>query len=264
MTKKLIGKIILITGASSGLGEQLAYSAAKQGATLVLCARREENLKKITQKCHELSGQEATYYLMDIGEYETTQLVLERIVRRFKKIDVLINNAGFGLFKEFNQFDLTVAEKMFKVNVLGLMNITQRVAKLMDQQQQGHIINIGSLGGKMASPKSSVYSATKFAVIGFSDALRLELKPHGVIVTTVNPGPIKTEFFETADETGNYLASIGRLAIDPAKLSEKIIHSIGKSKREINTPKIMAFASIMSSLFPNLSDILAMSLFNKK
>ncbi|MGX7029851.1 SDR family NAD(P)-dependent oxidoreductase [Vagococcus zengguangii] len=264
MTKKLVGKVVLITGASSGLGEQLAYSAARQGATLILCARREEQLLEITKKCQELSGHEAVYYLIDIAEYETTELVLERIIRRFKKIDVLINNAGFGLFREFIQFDFDVADKMFKVNVLGLMAITQKIAQLMIDQKQGHIINIGSQGGKMASPKSSVYSATKFAVIGFSDALRLELKPHGVMVTTVNPGPITTEFFETADETGNYLASIGRLAIDPAKLSEKIIRVIGKSKREINTPKIMSFASIMSSLFPNLSDILTVSLFNKK
>ncbi|MGX6961176.1 SDR family NAD(P)-dependent oxidoreductase [Vagococcus xieshaowenii] len=264
MARRLEGKTVLITGASSGLGEQLAYSAAKEGAILILCARREDKLVTITQQCTQLSGKEATYYLMDITDYEMTELVLDRMIRRFTKIDVLINNAGFGLFREFLSFEMETAEKMFQVNVLGLMHLTKKIANHMVTQEQGHIINIGSQGGKIASPKSSVYSATKFAVIGFSNALRLELKPKGVIVTTINPGPIKTNFFDIADETGNYLDSIGKLAIDPSVLSKKIVNLIGKNKRELNTPKIMEVASRMSSLFPKLSDILTVSLFNKK
>ena len=192
----LTNKVVVVTGGSAGLGEQICYEAAKQGAVVVVCARRINLIGKVREQCAVLSGREAFSYQLDIADPESVERVVEAISAEVGPIDVLVNNAGFGLFENFVEIDLAVARQMFDVNVLGMMTFTQKVAIKMIEAGQGHIINVASMAGKMATAKSTVYSATKFAVLGFSNALRLELKPLGVAVTTVNPGPIQTEFFD--------------------------------------------------------------------
>ena len=108
-----------------------------------------------------------------------------------------------------------------------------------------------------------MYSATKFAVLGFSNALRLELKPFGIHVTTVNPGPIETAFFDQADPSGNYLASLGTFVLEPTKLAKTIVKAMIHPKREINRPQVMGVAAKFYTLFPAIGDYLAGSLFNK-
>ena len=130
--------------------------------------------------------------------------------------------------------------------------------------QSGHIINIASMAGKMATPKSTIYSATKFAVIGFSNALRLELKPFGIHVTTVNPGPIETNFFNIADPNGSYLDKIGAMVLQADDLAKEIVNTFGKNKREINRPRLMNTAAFFYQVFPTIGDYLAGGIFNKK
>ncbi|HFD1648670.1 TPA: SDR family NAD(P)-dependent oxidoreductase, partial [Enterococcus faecium] len=149
-------------------------------------------------------------------------------------------------------------------NILGMMVLTQKFAIDMAERRQGHIINIASMAGKMATAKSTVYSATKFAVLGFSNALRLELKPLGVAVTTVNPGPIETDFFDKADPSGSYLEKVGQIVLEPAKLAKMIVRNMRHPKREINQPFILEVASKFYTLFPTIGDYLASGIFNKK
>lgn len=262
--KDLTGKTVLITGASSGLGEAIAYEAAKRHAKLILCARREDKLKVIAEKCIRLSNESCDYFSLDVSDFNCVEETLSIIETNNPKVDVLVNCAGFGLFEPFLETDIENTMKMFKVNVLGLMYLTQKIAIRMAEDTSGHIINIGSQAGKMATPKSSIYAATKFAVIGFSNSLRLELKPLGIAVTTVNPGPIKTNFFETADPSGDYLATLGKVALDPDKLAKKVVNIMGTDKREINAPFIMELGSKSYQLFPHIGDYLASTLFNKK
>lgn len=262
--KRLEDKVVLITGGSSGLGEQIAYESAKQGAVVIVCARNIEALQAVSERCEVLSGRGSRYYELDMEKPEQIEQVYNEIHREFPRIDVLVNNAGFGLFRDFLEFDMATAEKMFRVNVLGLMYLTQKVALQMAEIGSGHIVNIASQGGKMATAKSSIYSATKFAVLGFSNALRLELKPLNVKVTTVNPGPIDTRFFDIADESGTYLESVGKMVLNPVKLSQQIVRSFGTSRREINAPGVMEVASKLYTLFPRIGDALAISIFNRK
>lgn len=175
-----------------------------------------------------------------------------------------MNNAGFGMFENFVDFDLEIAKNMFNVNVLGMMYFTQKIAIAMVNNRQGHIFNVASMAGKMATPKSTVYSATKFAVLGFSNALRLELRPANVFVTTINPGPIATEFFDKADPSGSYLENLGGIVLDPHKLAKTIVNKMGKPTREINRPLIMEGASRFYGMFPQIGDFLAGGLFNRK
>ncbi len=262
--EKLSGKTILITGASGGLGEEIAYEAAKKGARVLLCSRREEELSKISKKCSTLSGQKSDYFTLDISDFDDVQEKLDLVEANYPNIDVLVNCAGYGRFELFLDSDFRETVNMFQVNVLGLIYVTQKISLMMSLKGSGHIINIASQAGKMATPKSSIYAATKFSVIGFSNSLRLELKPLGISVTTVNPGPIKTPFFDIADPTGNYLTSLGSLALSPERLARKIVSSMGTYKREINAPFIMELGSKSYQLFPHVGDFLATNIFDKK
>ncbi len=260
----LAGKVVVITGGSAGLGEQIAYTCAEKGAVVVVCARRIQLIGKVRTECERKRGVPAYAYQLDISSPENIDEIYEKITTEIGHVDVLVNCAGFGLFENFVDFDFEVARQMFEVNVLGLMYLTQKFAIDMSERGFGHIINIASQAGKIATAKSSVYSATKFAVIGFSNALRLELKPLGVFVTTVNPGPIATDFFDKADRSGEYLASVDWIVLNPKELAQKIVRSMGSSKREINSPVILEAASKFYQLFPHLGDYFAGSLFNKK
>ena len=257
----LTNKVVVVTGGSAGLGEQICYEAAKQGAVVVVCARRINLIGKVREQCAVLSGREAFSYQLDIADPESVERVVEAISA---EVGPIVNNAGFGLFENFVEIDLAVARQMFDVNVLGMMTFTQKVAIKMIEAGQGHIINVASMAGKMATAKSTVYSATKFAVLGFSNALRLELKPLGVAVTTVNPGPIQTEFFDKADPTGTYLAAVDKIVLDPTKLAKEVVGSMGTSRREINRPFVMEAAARFYTLFPHLGDFIAGNILNKK
>lgn len=263
-SNKLENQVVFITGASSGLGEQIAYFSAKQNATLVITARSEELLSKVAKRCTSYTNNVVASFVMDVTDRQQVKEVISTVEQHYGKIDILVNNAGFGLFEEFIKFDLQVAEEMFQVNVLGLIHLTKLVACQMATKGSGHIINIASQGGKMATPKSTIYSATKFAVIGFSNALRLELKPHGIYVTTVNPGPIRTNFFKRADQSGDYLASVKSFALEPELVGKRIVQSMGKNKREINLPWFMELGSRLYCLFPKVGDYFSGTIFNRK
>lgn len=260
----LNNKVVVVTGGSSGLGEQICYEAARRGAIVAVCARRISLIGKVKERCEELSGKKAFSFQLDIADPENVDHVIGRITEEAGSVDVLVNNAGFGIFDNFLDADLTVGRNMFNVNILGMMVFTQKIAVEMAERQNGHIINIASMAGKMATPKTSIYSATKFAVLGFSNALRLELKPLGIAVTTVNPGPIATSFFDQADPSGEYLESLNLFVLDPNHLAKEIVQSMGTYKREINRPRIMEVAARFYTLLPHAGDLLAGSIFNKK
>lgn len=261
---KLKNKIVLVTGGSTGLGEVICYEAAKQGAIVIVSARRTTLIEAVKKRCQELSQNEAYAFTVDFEDAASIQRLIQQIKETVGVVDIVVNNVGFGIFEEFVAFDLEKMRKMFEVNLFGMMYLTQALAIDMLPLEKGHFINIASMAGKMATPKSTIYSATKFAIIGFSNALRLELKPFNIHVTTVNPGPIKTNFFNLADPSGDYLSRIDHFVLDPKKLAQAIVKSMISPKREINRPYMMSAAAQLYTLFPRLGDYLAGGLFNKK
>lgn len=263
--RDLDGKLVLITGASSGLGELVAYEVAKRGARVVLCARNLEKLRQVAEKCKEISQTSAFVVQLDVSDSDAIDQQLNHVLKDIGSVDVLVNSAGFGLFETFQQIDMHVTEKMFRVNVLGLMYVTQKIAQQMIESGRGQIFNIASVAGKIATPKSTMYSATKFAIVGFSNALRLELRPLGVQVTTVNPGPMATNFFKQADPSGRYFDAVKLLSLSPNRVAHQISEAIGYRRREINAPLYMEAIHRGYELFPNFGDLLASSsFFNRK
>jgi len=261
---RLKGKTIVITGASGGLGEKIAYAAAKSGANVVLLARKLEKLEKIKESIEKTYSVKCMVDRLDVSRVEDIPSVFKKINAEIGSIDVLINNAGFGIFEEAHEATIEDIQGMFNVNVIGLIACTKEVLIFMRNRKSGHIINIASQAGKLATPKSSAYAATKHAVIGFSNSLRMELAPYNVFVTTVNPGPIATQFFDIADKSGTYIKNIERYMLNPEKLANIIVQSIFTKRREINLPRWMNAGSVLYTLFPRLVEKVGGKAFYQK
>ena len=251
-------RIIVITGASGGLAEEI-IKRLPQTDQLVLLGRDKEKLEDMYAY-----RERVTCFQIDIKDDEAVQDIIDTIYQKFDRIDIFINNAGFGEFKDFDQYSNRDIRDMFDVNTLATINFSRLVGQKMAEVQSGHIINIASMAGLIASSKSTIYSATKFAVIGFSNALRLELADKEVYVTTVNPGPIATKFFDKADPSGNYLKSVEEFTLQPDDVAKKIVAIFGKNKRELNMPFLLKAAHKAYILFPKLSDFLTRKVFNYK
>lgn len=264
MMNRLQGKTVVITGASGGLGKEIAIQSAKYGASVILLARSMDKLEVVRQMLIDIYQVEAYAFQLDVANPNHVKAVFTQIAREVGEIDVLVNNAGYGIFKEAFETDVHEAKAMFDVNVLGLMACTSSVLPMMKRRKSGHIINIASQAGKMETPKSSLYSATKFAVLGYSNALRMELKNDHVFVTTVNPGPIATDFFSLADESGNYIKSIDKIILKPEAVAKKIVDAMFTNKREINVPGWMDMVSKLYYLFPKTVERIGKQAFLKK
>jgi uncharacterized protein len=262
--RDLVNKVVVITGASSGIGEEMAYEVAKRGGTPVLLARSYTKLEEIQKRVKETYDVTPFIYHLDVCDEQQIKEVFSQVMVDTGKIDVLINNAGFGVFTSVEESKLVEVKEMFDVNVVGLIACTQAALPYMTEKGEGHIIQIASLAGKIATPKSSAYAATKHAVLGFTNALRMELVNTNIRVTAINPGPIKTNFFDRADTTGQYVKSVEKYMLEPSFVAKKVVGVIGKRKRELSLPFWMGFGPIFYALFPSLFEWLAKGSLSKK
>ena len=248
---------ILITGASGGIAQ--AMIPLLKDDFLILLGRDAQKIEELYA-----SHPKKSIYEIDISKAADLAALVEKIYQDYGKIDVLVNNAGYAIYDDFENFSEDQVRAMFDVNLFALMALCRLVGKEMKAAKAGHIINIVSISGKIASAKSSIYSATKFAALGFSNTIRLELAPYNVAVTTVNPGPVATGFFDLADPDGSYQKSVQAFLISPEKVASKIVQAMGTKKREINLPWILEATNKFYTLFPNLADFLARKVFNFK
>ncbi|TMW73706.1 SDR family NAD(P)-dependent oxidoreductase [Alteribacter natronophilus] len=257
-------RVVAITGASGGLGLEMAKETARKGGLPVMLARSAEKLEQGAAVIKNETGIRPVVYELDVSDASAVKQVFSKIARETGTVDVLINNAGFGIFDEFEQAKLQDIKEMFEVNVYGLFSCTQAVLPAMRKQGYGHIIHVASQAGKLATPKSGGYSATKHAVLAFANSLRMELEGSGIRVSTVNPGPVRTNFFSRADQTGQYEKSVEKFMLDAGAVAAKTIALIDRPKRELNLPRWMNAGSKIYQLFPGLMEKLAGSQFRKK
>ncbi|MBS2770144.1 SDR family oxidoreductase [Anoxybacillus rupiensis] len=260
---RIEGKQIVITGASSGIGEQMAYEVAKRKAIPILLARNEKKLADMAEHIQQTYSVPCRYEALDVSDITAVEATFHKLLQEME-IDVLVNNAGFGVFRHIEDIDLTEAEKMLEVNVLGMIACTKAVYSHMINRRSGHIINIASQAGKMATPKSSVYAATKHAVLGFTNSLRMEAAQHGVFVTAVNPGPIATSFFAIADSSGSYVKNIEKWMLRPEEVARRVVDVMMTPAREVNMPGWMSVGSRLYQLVPSLVEKVAKRAFFQK
>ncbi|CAM4183813.1 hypothetical protein FHS16_000109 [Paenibacillus endophyticus] len=253
-------KVIFISGASSGIGALTAIKLAERGAIPILTGRNVEKLKEIAMS---IKGK-VSYYQMDVTDNKQVQQTVEAVIAKYGKIDVLLNNAGYGQFEPFASMPVDHFEQMMNTNYMGVVRCTKAVIPHMVNRGIGHIVNIASLAGKIGTAKSTSYTATKHAVLGFTNSLRMELRGSGIQVSAVNPGPIDTPFFSLADPSGSYVKNVSWFMMKPEYVVDRIVKLIERRKDELDLPKKAAVAIRLYQLLPRTIDRLFGGMLNRK
>lgn len=192
MTQGIADKVVVITGASSGLGEATARALSKQGARLALGARRADRIQSLA---HELThaGGKAMAVLMDVTDHAQVKQLVDVTAREYGRIDVMINNAGIMPQALLERFQIDQWDRMIDVNIKGVLYGIAAALPYMQRQKSGHFINVSSVAGHKVGPGFAVYAATKHAVRAISEGLRQEVKPYNIRTTVVSPGAVATE-----------------------------------------------------------------------
>jgi NAD(P)-dependent dehydrogenase (short-subunit alcohol dehydrogenase family) len=224
-------RVALVTGASSGIGEQTVLQLLDAGFTVYAAARRVERMAGLADRGAHVLG-------MDVTAEESVAAGIERIAAEGGGVDVLVNNAGYGSYGAVEDVSIDEARRQFEVNLFGLARLVQLVTPGMRERRYGRIVNVSSIGGKFYEPFGAWYHATKFAVEGFSDSLRLELRPFGIDVVIIEPGPVLTEWSEIARDS--LLTTSGSTAYaDHARRAHRVLEEFDKPGRAA-TPEDVA------------------------
>lgn len=190
-----MNKTILITGATSGFGKAIAYRFAKEGYNICITGRRAERLAAIKEDLEQQYGSKVITLTFDIRDRKQVEDAIADLKTQVDRIDILVNNAGLASgMATIDEGNIDDWELMIDTNVKGLLYITRQIAPMMRAQASGHIINIGSTAGKLVYRNGNVYCATKFAVDALNQAMRIDLLPYGIKVSSINPGMAETEF----------------------------------------------------------------------
>lgn len=254
---------VFLTGASQGIGKEIALELArkKKASQLFLIARTEKALLDLKEICEKENAElKVEIIVCDLAKQEERK----KLFPLLSEVDVLIHNAGFGTYRFAEDFTEEEERELFEVNVFAPMELSRKILPFLYQKKQGQLIFIASQASKMVTPKSSLYSASKFALRGYAEGVRLEAKKKGVYVSVVNPGPVKTGFFKRADKDGTYSASVQAFSLDAASLAKKIVRLLDKPKRELNLPRSMALGAKLFACFPSLGDWFLGNVANRK
>jgi short-subunit dehydrogenase len=245
---RLRGAVVVVTGASSGIGWETALAFAKAGATVVGAARRKDRLDQLASAI-EQNGGRALSVECDVSDFEQVESLRRSVHEAFGRCDVLVNNAGVPGGGPFTKLSVEQIERVVRINYLGVLYCTKAFLPGMLEAGRGHIVNVASLAGRYAVPGSSVYSSTKHAVVAFSEALYYEVAPQGVRVTTVNPSFVRTESFSSGDMERLPKA----IVLDADQVAEAILDVVRKDKApEVSVPRWMASMQSIRLLAPPL------------
>lgn len=248
---KLTDKTVVITGASSGIGRAVALEMARRGAHLFLGARRLGELEKTAADCRAL-GVRATAVATDVTRREDC----ERLIAAAGHVDVLINNAGFAVFDAVAEAKSDDVRSMMETNYFGMLHCTQAVLRQMLQRGSGSIVNVASIAGIMGFARMGGYCATKFAVIGLTEALRDEVIGRGVTVALVCPGTTETEFFTKAERAKMPGASGLIPAASAARVARAVCDAAEDGRYRRILPLLAAVYMRMKEVFPRLAHVL--------
>lgn len=227
-TSNIAGKIVVVTGASSGLGESTARLLAAQGAKVVIGARRMDRIDSVVRDIAAAGG-EAIGVKTDVTVRKDVEGLVQTALKKFDRVDVIVNNSGIMPIAPLIALKVAEWDRMIDVNIKGLLYGVAAVLPAMQKQGNGHIINIASvLGFKVLTPGGTVYSATKFAVRAITEGLRVELKPHNIRTTAISPGVVATELPESSSEeaTRQYLRDFYKIAIPADSIARAIAYAI--------------------------------------
>ena len=244
------GKVVLITGASQGIGAACAREFRRRGARLSLTARSEDKLK-------EVADPDAVVTAGDLTNVAVRSRVVERTIERFGRIDILVNNAGAGLYAPAWKAPLDETRSMFELNFFAPLAMIQLVTPHMRERGSGMIVNISSVAGKVALPWLTLYSATKFALGALTKGLRMELAEDGIRTMVVCPGYVKTDFQDhvLAGQPPDSLLKGRKFAITPQQCAQAVARGVERNARTVVTPAILWSFIALHRLFPALVEM---------
>ena len=237
--------VVVVTGASRGIGRAVAEAAAQRGATVGLVARSQTDLDATLA---DIGGKGATA-AADVGDGQQVRAAIDRLANTLGPIDILVNNAGIGAYGPFADSDADLAEQLIRTNYLGAVHATRAVLGSMIERRHGHVVMIGSIAGRLGAPFEAAYSASKFAMTGLTEALAVELAPHGIGVSMVNPGPVDTGFFEARGVP--YARRFPR-PVSPQRVAAAVMTCVERGRLEMVIPRWLRAAMIVRTVVPGL------------
>jgi NADP-dependent 3-hydroxy acid dehydrogenase YdfG len=230
MENNIKGKVVVITGASSGLGESAAKHLSGLGATVVLGARRADRIENLAKELQSNGGR-ALAIQVDVTQRDQVKNLVDTAVAQFGRVDVIINNAGIMPLSPMDRLNVEEWDTMIDVNIKGVLNGIAAVLPYMKEQKSGQIINTSSVAGHKVFTGSAVYSATKYAVRALTEGLRMEVKPYNIRTTIVCPGAVKTELLEHITEADIQKANkdyVGEVGLDPDSFARVVAFAISQ------------------------------------
>ena len=252
-------KVVLITGASSGIGKETAKLFQVKNWRVAATMRSPENAEDL-QRIADIET-----FRLDVTDVESTRSAISGALEKFGRIDAVVNNAGYGLLGPFEAASVEQVERQFQTNVFGVFNVCREIIPYFRKEKKGTIVNVTSMGGRVAFPFSSLYNATKFAIEGFTESIQYELEPFNVRVKLIEPGPIKTDFYDRSQEIARkeglhvydhrldpymqFMNKGGNDAPDGSAVAQVIYDAVtdgsAKLRYPVNTKGLLAFRRIL-------------------
>jgi uncharacterized protein len=259
---RLEGATVIVTGASAGIGRETALEFARRGANVVVAARRGDRLDELAARIRRI-GVEALAVQADLGRGDEVRRVVREAIDRFGRVDVLVNNAGFGFSGRIEDMREEDMREMLDVNFMSAFIATQEVLPNMRSRRCGHVVNVSSMNGKFAFPFQGGYAATKAATVGFTEALRSELTDSGVTASVVLPLSTRTDFFDAQRTPDGGLSTSTGPQQSPERVARAIVRSVSRPTPEVNPFPPVRIVYGLHGFFPVLRDIAGREFFRR-
>ena len=254
-------KVVVITGASSGIGEASAIKFAEKNAKIVIVGRRKEKLLDVEKKISKFKA-ETLVCKCDVSEKSEVEKMSKEVLNKFGTIDVLVNNAGFGIYGKVSDLTIEEIEAQMSTNYLGMVYFIKNFLPKMLEQKSGHIVNVASVAASFGLPGIASYCASKFAMLGFSEGLHHELKGSGVGITVVSPIMVRTNFFDHPSfET---MPKYSSTSLSAETVAKAVVKAANSSRLEIIVPPVVRGAVWAKQTFPYIINPIIGSAFKKQ
>ena len=257
---KFKNKIVVITGASSGIGEAASLEFAKNGATVVLVGRRQEKLLEVEKKISNYNIQ-TLVCVCDVSNKSQVEQMSKKVLEKFGTIDILVNNAGFAIFGKVTDLEIEQMESQIATNYFGMVYCVKNFLPKMLEQNSGHIVNVASVAASFGLPGLASYSASKFAMLGFSEGLQHELNGSNVKVTVVSPIMVRTNFFD--NPSFKTMPKYSPTSLSAETVAKAILKAANSSRLEIIVPSVVRGAVWTKQTFPYFVNPIIGSSFRK-
>ena len=255
-------KVVLITGASSGIGKQTAIEFAKLGSSVILVARRKNKLEQVENELKQFNVN-TLVCVCDVSKKDQVEELSKIVLQKFDSIDILVNNAGFAIYGSVSDLSIDEIESQMETNYFGMIYCVKNFLPLMLKKKSGDIVNVASVGASFSVPGVSSYCATKFAMLGFSEGLKHELYGTGVGLTVVSPIMVRTPLFEHPSFTNFSKFSTG-VSLSSETVAKTIIKASNSSRLEIVVPSVARAAIWFKQTFPFLINPIIGRIFRKQ